>query len=60
MLEILHYGGIMKWRYINNFKYSREVCTGEPYCVHKVAQSRAECKPAVHKVLPSAQSDPSR
>ena len=27
-------------------------------CVHKVAQSRTERKPTVHKLLPAAQSDP--
>jgi len=27
-------------------------------CVRKVAQSRAERKPTVHKALPAAQSDP--
>jgi len=27
-------------------------------CVRKVAQSRTERKPTVHKLLPAAQSDP--
>jgi len=32
----------------------------QPYlgCIHKVAQSRTERKPTIHKLLPAAQSDP--
>jgi len=38
--------------------YQLSAVNYEDRCVHKVAQSRTERKPTVHKLLPAAQSDP--